>query len=900
MVNEVKSGEKGDPVKLHLWLIEFIGLIVPRRLRADWRQEWEAELRYRELVLADWDKLNRKTKLDLVRRSLGAFLDALLLQPQRLEDEMLQDVRYGLRMLRKNPGFTLVAVLSLAIGVGATTTVFSVASAVLLRPLPVKDAAELVSVHKPNPNGTQLHHISYPDYLDYRDRNDVFSEMLVWSEASLSLNTNDQPDAAYGMVVSGNYFSVLGVQPALGRFFSPDEDRVPGAHPVTVISFGLWQRRFGGDASVLGQSVKLNGHPFTIIGVAPKDFTSTYNVFAPALYVPLMMQAQVLSKPDIFGARMSKYLKLTGRLSPGVSREQAQTALSSIDRQLEEAYAERGESGLRPSLGVEVVPVGSFPPEERLLILGAAGLLMAIVGFVLLIACANVAGMLLARATVRQREIAVRLAMGATRTRLIRQLLTESSLLFLLAAAAGAGLTVWLTRLISTIALPDSVPFVLDATVDWRVLSFTLFLSLMTGLIFGLAPALAASRSDLIPALKDAPSMLGVRRSRLRNAFVVGQIALSLVLLVGAGLFTRAMQYAQTVYPGKEPETVLTAEMDPGEQGYTSTRARAFYQRLIERITALPGVERASLAQALYIGESYSTTPLVVKGFAEESDLLTEFNTVAPDYFRTTGIALLAGRDFTPADRDGAPRVVIVDEATARRFWPGTTPLGKQVRVRRAKEWAEVVGVVENSTYRISGQSPPPFVYEPYMQYQSDNSRMTLVVRHRGDTTNVLSAIRREVQTLDPNLPLQSAMTLPEAVQLATLPLRIAGTIANIFGMVGLALAALGIYGLVSYAVNQRTHELGVRVALGAQKRDILKLVIGQGFKLALLGVMIGLVLSFGLTRMLAALLFGVSASDPVTYLSVSLLLVIVALGASFGPARKATKTDPLVALRHE
>ncbi|MEK6322865.1 MAG: ABC transporter permease [Acidobacteriota bacterium] len=883
-----------------LWLIRIIGVIVPRRLRADWRQEWEAELRYRELLLADWDKLNWKTKFDLLRRSLGAFRDALLLQPRRLEDEMFQDVRYGLRMLRRNPGFTLVAVLSLAIGVGATTTVFSVANAVLLRPLPVKDAAELVSVHKPDSTGSGIHVVSYPDYLDYRDRNEVFSEMLVWSEASLSLNTHDQPEAAYAMVVSGNYFSLLGVQPAIGRFFSPEEDRAPGANPVTVISFGLWQKRFGGDASVPGQRIKLNGHPFTIIGVAPKDFTSTYNVFAPALYVPLMMQAQVLSKRDIFSARMSKYLKLTGRLRPGVSAEQAQAALSNIDRQLEEAYAQKGESTMRANHGLELVPVGSFPPEIRLEILGAAGLLMAIVGFVLLIACANVAGVLLARATSRQREIAVRFALGATRIRLIRQLLTESGLLFLLAAAAGVGLTIWLTRMISKITLPDSVPFALDVKVDWRVLSFTLVLSMFTGLVFGLAPAMAASKADLIPALKDAPSVLGVKRSRLRNAFVIGQIALSLVLLVGAGLFTRAIQYAQTVYPGNEPDTVLTADIDPREQGYTTAQSRAFYQRLIERLTAFPGVELASLAQELYIGEGYSTTNLVVKDVNDESKVLTEFNTVAPDYFRTMGIALLAGRDFTPADREGAPRVVIVDEATARRFWPGTSPLGKQVRVRGAREWAEVVGVVENSKHRISGQSPPPFVYEPYLQYQSDNSRMTVLVRHRGDTTNVVSAIRHEVQTLDPDLPLQSAMTLTEAVRLATLPLRIANLVATAFGLVGLALAALGIYGLVSYAVNQRTHELGVRVALGAQKRDIFKLVVGHGLKLALLGVIVGLALSLGLTRMLAALLFGVSTTDPVTYLSVSLLLVIVALGACLSPARKAIRTDPMVALRHE
>ena len=884
----------------HLWVITALGVVVPRRLRADWRQEWEAELQHRESLLANWDNINWKTRLNLLKRSMGALRDAILLQPARLEDEVLQDVRYGMRMLWKNPAFTLVAVFSLAIGVGATTTVFSVVNAVLFRPLPVKDVTELVSVHKPDPNRSQIHVISYPDYLDYRERNEVFSDLLVWTEASLSLNTHDQPEAAFGMLVSGNYFSLLGVQPALGRFFSEEEDRVPGAHPVTVISFSLWQKRFHGDTSVLGRTIKLNGHHFTIVGVAPKDFTSNYNVFAPALYVPLMMQAQILSDPGRFGSRMSKYLKMTGRLRSGVSLEQAQTALSNIDRQLEEAYAEQGETSLVADSGLELVPLGSFPPEDRLLFIGAAGLLMAIVGSVLLIACANIAGVLLARATSRQREIAVRLALGATRLRLIRQLLTESGLLFLFAAVAGVAVTVWLTGLITKITLPDSLPFALDVPVDWRVLSFTLMLSLATAFVFGLVPALAASRAEFIPALKDAPLMLGVKRSRLRNAFVIGQIALSMVLLVGAGLFTRATQYAQTVHPGNNPDTVLTANIDLEEHGFTELRSRTFFQQLIDRIAALPGVEHASLVQGLHVGEGYSTTNLIVRGVADEQKLVSEYNAVAPDYFRTMGIGILAGRDFTPADREGATRVVIVEEATARRFWPDANPIGKQVKVRSGTEWAEVVGVVENGRHRIFGEARPSFVYEPYLQRKGDSLRMTLVVRHNGDTAKTLSAVRSEVRNLDPDVPLQFAMSLSEAVRLATLPLRIAGTVATVFGVIGLALAALGIYGLVSYAVNQRRHELGVRVALGAGNRDIFKLVIGQGVMLGLVGVGIGVAVSLVLTPLLRDLLFGVSSSDPLTYLIISLLLVTVSLVASVSPARKATRTDPLLALRHE
>ena len=807
---------------------------------------------------------------------------------------MFQDLRYGLRMLRKNPGFTLVAVLSLGIGIGATTTVFSLANAVLFRPLPFKDSAELVGIHKDDPNGSGLHVISYPDYLAYLERNEVLSELAAWSEAAVSLSYDGPPALEYGAVVSGNYFSMLGVQPALGRFFGPDEDRIRGGHPVTVISFALWQRRFGGDSSVIGQNITLDGHPFTIIGVAPKEFTSTYSVFAPALFVPLAMQAEVLSNADIFGA-MSKTLKLNGRLRPGVSREQAQVALSNIDRQLELEHPQRGETSIRPTVGLEVVEIGSFPADILLAIYGAAAFLMAIVGFVLIIASANVAGMLLARATTRQREIAVRLAMGATRARLIRQLLTESGLLFLFAAAAGVLLTVWLTGAISTFSFPYAMPVALNAKVDWRVLSFTLLLSLATGLIFGLAPALSASKSDLVHGLKDAPSLLGLKRSRLRNAFVIGQIALSVVLLVGAGLFTRAINYAQTVYPGKEPDTVLTADIDPGEHGYNAARARDFYQTLVDRISASPGVERASLAKELYIGDGYATTSLIVQGDSEETSGTTQYNAVAPNYFQTMGIALIAGRDFTLADREGAPRVMIVDEATARRFWSGNA-IGRLVKIGGTQDWAEVVGVVENTRHRVSGQAPPPLVYASHMQRRGDNTRMTLVVRHRGNTSSMIAAVQGEVQALDPYLPLQSAMSLSDAVRDATLPLRIAST----FGIVGLALAALGVYGLVSHSVNQRTHEMAVRVALGAQRSQIFKLVVGHGIKLGLIGVMVGLVLSLGLTRVLASFLFGVSASDPLTYLSVSIVLMIVALAASLGPARKTTGTDPLGALRHE
>jgi putative ABC transport system permease protein len=812
---------------------------------------------------------------------------------------VLQDLRYGLRMLRKNLGFTIIAVLSLGIGIGATTTVFSVVNAFLFRPLPVKDPDRLVSIHKPGGGGIGIHTISYPDYLDYLERNEHFSEILAWSEAALSLNTGDQPEAAYGMVVSGNYFNTLGVQPALGRVFGPDEDRVRGGHPVTVISFGLWQSHFGSDPAAIGQIIKLNGHPFTVIGVAPKGFTSTYSVFSPAVYVPLSMQAQVRSNPKIFDERMSKYLKLTARLAPGVSRQQAEAALSALDRQLESEHPQKGRTSLQPNRGIELASVGSFPPEERLMILGAAALFIAIVGFVLLIASANVAGMLLARATTRQREIAVRLAMGATRARLIRQLLTESGLLFLISAIAGIGLTIWLTRLISAISLPTAVPVALDANIDWRVLSFTLLLALTIGFVFGLGPAVSASKSDLLSAMKDAPALLGVKRSRLRNVFVVGQIALTLVLMIGAGLFARALQFAENLYPGRDPESVLIAGLDPSKQAYNTAKTREFYDQLTQRLTAQPGVESVSLARTLPIGGSGGNTSIEVKDAPHEGVLKAEANRIAPRYFETLGMRMLSGRDFSTADRQNTLPVLIINEAMARRFWPGESALGKEVKAGGGK-WAQVVGIVEDGTSEMSGEAPAPYVYSPYFQGESYNSTMTVLLRYRGDTAEAVVAVRREVQTLDPNLPLEYAMSLSEAVRLSVLPWRVVGIVARVFGLIGLALASMGIYGLVSYVANQRTHEIGVRVALGAQKRDILRLVVGHGLKLGVFGVTIGLALSLALTRLVASFLFGISASDPLTYISVTLLLVLVAVGASFGPARKAIGTDPMIALRHE
>ena len=814
---------------------------------------------------------------------------------------MVEDIRYGVRMLVKNPGFTLVAALSLAVGIGSTTTVFGLLNAMLLRPLPVRDAASLVSVNKPTSDGNvQIHTISYPDYGDYRAGTaNVFSDVIAWTEVPASVELGGQLEQTYGMLVSGNYFPTLGPRVALGRLIQPDEDRAPGASPVVVLSFAFWQGRFASDSSILGRVVALNGHPFTVIGVTSPGFTSTYGAFAPSFYAPLMMQEQLVARPGILSHRGYSNLKITARLKPGVTPEQAHAALNLVDAQVEAASPQIGETSRRPNLGVEFAPIGAYPGSMLVAVLGIAAGLMGIVGSVLLIACANVAGMLLARATVRRREMGVRLAVGASRRRLIRQLLTESSLLFLTAGTLGVLLTFWLTSLIATIPVPVAIPFALEVQIDWRVLGFTLLLALGTGIVFGLAPALEASRTDLQSVLKDAVPTTGSRRSRLRHAFVIGQIALSLVLLVGAGLAARALSYGQTVYPGTNPETVLTATLNPEPLGYSVPRGRVLYQQLIENLEALPAIEATSMVRGLPIGMGYGRSGITVEDAADQGSLQIESNTVGPRYFETVGVRVVNGREFTAADRDGAPQVAVINGAMARRFWPNANPLGKRLRFDE-QGWAEVVGVVEDGRFRVAGKAPLPMVYRAFSQSSSENLDMTLVMRYRGDKTGVLADLRREVKELDPRLPLQYPMTLQAAVEAVTLPWKIAGSIAQGFGLLGLALAAIGIYGLVAYTVSQRTREIGVRVALGAAPADIRKLVVNQGLRLAVFGVAIGLVLSFGVTRVLAAALFGISASDPLTYIGTAVVLAVVAMAASYIPARNATRTDPLVALRQD
>jgi predicted permease len=896
-------------LKLHLRLIAFIGLIVPRRLRADWRQEWEAELQYRETLLTEWEQLNSSHKLDLVWHSAGAFADALWLQPRRLEDEMFQDLRYGLRLLLKQPGFTLAAVFTLSLGIGANTGVFSLANALLLRSLPVPQPEQLVTVGRGDGLGEPL---SYPDFVALRARNEVLSGLAAAHFAEVSFGNGSRSELLRAELVSSDYFDVLRVRPALGRGFLPEEER--SAQPVAVLSYALWQSRFGGDAQIIGKTITLHRQRYTVIGIAPAEFNGMTEMFRTDLWLPLQMlpQARPMFQTSLSN-RHDQLFAAIGRLKAGVPLIEAQTALETINRQFELAEpppaARRQNPNEDRSLKLEHpqgVPLPHFRRRAQL----ATALLFVVVGIVLVIACANVANLLLARATVRRKEIAVRLALGASRFRLLRQLLTESALLGLLGGGGGVLLAFWLNRVLMALEppLPESWGFRLDLQLDATVLGFTLLLALVVSLLFGLAPALAASKPDVVHALKDetgAPGHRGwFRQFTLRNVLVVAQLAVSLVLLIAAGLFIRSLQQMQKVDPGFQTANRLALSFNLQQEGYDEARGREFARQLVERVRALPGVQSAALTNFLPLGFMRLAEPVTIDGRATPPDARPPFvaaQRVGLDYFRTIGTPLVRGRDFTPQDSANAPAVAIINEAMARRFFPNEDPLGERLRIGDPDsnpQPREIIGIVKDTLIRSIAEEPMTVTYRPLAQQPS--TWLTLLVHTAGNPQALLTAVRREVQALDENLPAQEIKTLEEIVAFSFWPMRMGAGLVGGFGLLGLLLASVGLYGVMSFAVAARTREIGVRMALGAERRDVLRLIIGQGLTLAVIGVGVWLLLAFVVTRVLQRFLFGIGATDPLTFGGVALLLTLIALLACALPARRATQVDPLVALRHE
>jgi predicted permease len=818
-------------------------------------------------------------------------------------ENLVKDLRYAYRSLVKRPGFTIVAVLTLALGIGINTTVFSLANSVFLRQLPVAAPQNLVWVFSNRDNPS-----SYQEFLQYQQQSDLFEGVLASDWVGLNMS-DGQSERVEGNLVSGNYFDVLGVKAELGRTFLPDEDKTPGASPVAVISHNLWQRRFNSDSTVVGKSVVLNGLSFTIVGVAPQDFVGAEEAFPRQIWIPLMMQssvrpgpANVSNAPNPFNNRNMRNLDVMARLKQGVTLRQAQAGMNVVAGRLAQNYPESNSN-----FQIALYSAGNGRPVFRAMLKPVTQILLVVVGLVLLIACANVANLLLARAANRRKEVAIRLTLGATRSRLIRQLLTESILLAITGGLAGLILNIWLIN--SLTALKPAVPLPVNVVfhTDWRVLTFTLLVSVLAGIVFGLVPALQASKHDLVPALKDqSHQVTGQRRDfSLRNVLVIGQVALSILVLIGAGLFLRSLNRARSINAGFDAEHVLTLSFNTAAQKYDATRAGQFYQQLNNRVQALPGVQSVSVAQSAPLSFFYSpaiSSPVFVEGHeppAGEDPPFVGNNAIGPGFFRTLGVPLVSGREFTDQDREGAPHVAIVNETLVRDLFPNSNPIGQRVRVvmRQPSSW-EIVGVVKDSKYRSLGEDPSPYIFLPYLQ--NPQPVMAVHVRTTGNPKDLAAAVRREVQALDPNLPPFNVMSLADNVDISLFPARFGALLLGVFGFLALLIASIGIYGVMSYGVSERTHEMGIRMALGARGSDVLRLVIAKGMWLAVIGVAIGASLAFVATRVVRSYLYDVSATDPLTFVGIVVLLLGVALLACYVPARRATKVDPLVALRNE
>jgi predicted permease len=918
-----------------LWLIRIVGIIVPRRLRADWRQEWEAELRYREELLAEWDRLDWRGKLDLLRRSTSAFWDALWLQPRRLEDEMFQDLRFGLRMMLKSRAVTIVAVLSLSLGIGANTAIFSLVDAVLLKTLPVKEPERLVlfrwhsgprrvmptisgEFDRDPATGVQTStSFSYLTFERLREGNQTLAGVLAFTDVGqMNVNVDGEPEVASGQLVSGGYYAGLGVRTVVGRGITGDDDRAAAA-PVAVISHRYWQKRFGLDPAVVGKTINVNNTPVTIIGVTPNEFRGTLQVGSnPDLSLPLALEPQViagrraepwLSKPWIW------WLQIMGRLKPGVSVEQAHADLEvTFQRAALEGYQampanwKGSELADTPRFNLTSGSQGLTGSRENF---GRSlQILMVIVGLTLLVACANVANLLLARAAARQREMAVRLAVGASRLRLIRQLLTESALLAFIGGALGSLLAYWGKDALLALQPWGGGTLLLDLKLDLRVFGFTAAVSALTGILFGLAPALRATRVELNAQLKNGAGTGGGSRSTIGKGLVVTQVSLSLVLLAGAGLFVRTLRNLQNVEIGYNRENMLLFRADPQMSGHKGEQIANVYQQMLERIRAIPGVRQVSFSHEPPLIGGFRDRIFTVLGRAgrsNQSDVLRVL-LVEAKFFETIEIPLLLGRSLTERDNASALKAAIVNQAFARRFFPDENPIGNRLFVGQdsnpqnipADRLIEIVGVVRDAKYYSQREGITPVIFLPAVQNPMES--MAFAVRATGDPLAMIPAIREAVRQIDRNLPLSEITTVNTLAEERLVQERLFAYLTTFFGLLALLLAGIGLYGVMAYSVTQRTREIGVRMALGARAADVLRLFIRQGMAIVAIGVAIGLGGAVALTRLVSSWLFDVSPTDPVTFACVALLLSLIALVACWLPARRAAKVDPVRALRHE
>jgi len=819
-------------------------------------------------------------------------------------ETLWQDVRFAFRTIGKNPGFAVVAVLSLALGIGANTTIFTLLNAAFLAPLPVERPSELVAVYttdQANIGGLgNLLPMSYLNLKDMREQNEYLSDMASYSFATpVSVVTAGTPQQAFAELVSGNYFSVLGVKAAKGRVFEADEDTTPGDAPIVVVSHGFWQRRLGGDPGAVGTVLTLNGSGFTVIGVTPEGFKGINSLISPDMWVPSMMYAQVLPSQQRtwIDERRALMFFVAGRLKPGATIRQAEANLKSIASTLEREYPapNKGRSvALRP-----LVQATIFPGLREIFILGGA-VMMTIVGLVLLIACSNVANLLMARALARRQEIAVRVALGAGRSRLFRQLLTESVVLAVLGGLVGIGVAVVARDGIWSLRPPFLADNFVDLTLDARVLTFTAIVSLLTGVVFGAVPALQAARADVVGALKEETQGAGTshRRAALSRTLVVAQVALSVVALVAAGLFLRSLGRASQIDPGFDVEHVSVVAVNPGQGGYDGERALQFFRTVHERVASVPGVQTTAWASSAPLTGSLFKT-IVKEGDNPESTTaraIAAALVTTPGYFATLGIPLLQGRDFTDGDRESTMRVAVVNQVLADRLWPHEDPIGKRFRFFTDTSFRQVIGVAKTSKYNTLGEDPQPAAYTPLEQDRSDT--MVLFVRTGGSPAAALGTAQREIRTLDSHVPLTNPYTMREILNQSLWPARMAAILLGTLGLLALTLASVGLYGVMAYSVTQRTREIGLRMALGADRSRVLGMVLRQALILVAIGLAIGVTGAVALARVVARLLFGMSPTDPATFAGVCLILAIVATLASSVPAWRASRLDPLRTLR--